>query len=133
LSSTVQILAYFWGPNIGPQIGFFFFFDSGRYCQSMNFLAGSLLLFMDEETAFWMLVYMVEDLLPNYFVPCILFPFHLTLPPYFPFLLSPLTLPSYSPLLLSPLTLPSYSPSDPPLLLFPLPQQEKREVKEIDT
>eukprot|EP00026_Physarum_polycephalum_P004525 Phypoly_transcript_04546.p1 GENE.Phypoly_transcript_04546~~Phypoly_transcript_04546.p1 ORF type:complete len:598 (+),score=80.00 Phypoly_transcript_04546:350-2143(+) len=39
------------------------------YCQSMNFLAGSLLLFMEEESAFWMLVYMVEDLLPNYFVP----------------------------------------------------------------
>eukprot|EP00026_Physarum_polycephalum_P005356 Phypoly_transcript_05388.p1 GENE.Phypoly_transcript_05388~~Phypoly_transcript_05388.p1 ORF type:complete len:596 (+),score=59.49 Phypoly_transcript_05388:119-1906(+) len=36
------------------------------YCQSMNVLAGALLLFMDEEHAFWTLVYLVEDLLKNY-------------------------------------------------------------------
>lgn len=33
----------------------------------MNFLAGTLLIFMDEEEAFWMLVYLVEELLPNYY------------------------------------------------------------------
>jgi len=39
------------------------------YCQSMNFIAGTLLLFMEEEAAFWMLVHIVEELLVNYFVP----------------------------------------------------------------
>jgi hypothetical protein len=34
------------------------------YCQSMNFIAGMLLLFMQEEAAFWMLLITVEDLLP---------------------------------------------------------------------
>jgi hypothetical protein len=34
------------------------------YCQSMNFIAGMLLLFMAEEDAFWMLLITVEDLLP---------------------------------------------------------------------
>jgi len=42
-----------------PQLG---------YCQAMNFLAGTLLLFMEEEEAFWMLVYIVEELLQNYFI-----------------------------------------------------------------
>jgi hypothetical protein len=36
----------------------------------MNFLAGTLLIFMEEEPAFWMLVYIVEELLSNYFIPC---------------------------------------------------------------
>ena len=36
--------------------------------QSMNFLAGLLLLFMPEERAFWVLCYVVEDLLEDYFV-----------------------------------------------------------------
>lgn len=35
------------------------------YCQSMNFLAGLLLLFMDEERAFWMLVIMTSKYLPG--------------------------------------------------------------------
>jgi Ca2+-binding EF-hand superfamily protein len=39
------------------------------YCQSMNFLAATLLIFMEEEQAFWMLAYMVEELLHNYYVP----------------------------------------------------------------
>jgi hypothetical protein len=32
------------------------------YCQSLNFLVGLFLLFMDELEAFWMLAYLVEDL-----------------------------------------------------------------------
>jgi hypothetical protein len=37
------------------------------YCQGMNFLAGFLLLWLQEEQAFWMLVYLVEDVLLDYF------------------------------------------------------------------
>jgi hypothetical protein len=33
----------------------------------MNFLAGFLLLWLQEEQAFWMLVYLVEDVLLDYF------------------------------------------------------------------
>ena len=33
----------------------------------MNFVAGCLLLFMDEEDAFWCLTTIIEDLLPGYF------------------------------------------------------------------
>lgn len=32
------------------------------YCQSMNFICALLLLFMEEEEAFWLLTVMVEDL-----------------------------------------------------------------------
>lgn len=39
-----------------PQIG---------YCQSLNFLAGLLLLFMPEERAFWMLVILTERIIPK--------------------------------------------------------------------
>lgn len=39
-----------------PQIG---------YCQLLNFLAGLLLLFMDEERAFWMLVILTERIIPK--------------------------------------------------------------------
>ncbi|CUM68298.1 uncharacterized protein PRCAT00006020001 [Priceomyces carsonii] len=39
-----------------PQIG---------YCQSLNFLAGLLLLFMNEERAFWLLVIMTERIIPK--------------------------------------------------------------------
>lgn len=39
-----------------PQIG---------YCQSLNFLAGMLLLFMSEERAFWMLVILTERIIPK--------------------------------------------------------------------
>lgn len=35
------------------------------YCQSLNFLAGLLLLFMSEERAFWMLVIMMERIIPK--------------------------------------------------------------------
>lgn len=35
--------------------------------QGMNFVAGCLLLFMDEQDAFWSLAVIVEDLLPGYF------------------------------------------------------------------
>lgn len=41
-----------------PQVG---------YCQSMNFIAGVLLLVVDEETSFWGLSCVVEKLLPGYF------------------------------------------------------------------
>lgn len=33
----------------------------------MNFVAGAMLLFMEEEDAFWALAAVVEDLLPGYF------------------------------------------------------------------
>ena len=39
-----------------PQIG---------YCQSLNFLAGVLLLFMEEERAFWLLVILTERIIPK--------------------------------------------------------------------
>lgn len=39
-----------------PQIG---------YCQSLNFLAGLLLLFMSEERSFWMLVILTERIIPK--------------------------------------------------------------------
>lgn len=39
-----------------PQIG---------YCQSLNFLAGLLLLFMNEERAFWLLVILTERIIPK--------------------------------------------------------------------
>jgi hypothetical protein len=35
------------------------------YCQSLNFIAGILLLFMDEERAFWMLVIITQRYLPG--------------------------------------------------------------------
>lgn len=39
-----------------------------NYCQSFNFLAAMLLLFLDdEESVFWMMCHMLEDLLPNDF------------------------------------------------------------------
>lgn len=34
------------------------------YCQSMNFIAAALLRYCDEETAFWILCSLVEDILP---------------------------------------------------------------------
>lgn len=33
----------------------------------MNFLAGGLLIFADEEYTFWLLVHIVDELLPEYF------------------------------------------------------------------
>lgn len=35
------------------------------YCQSLNFIAGLLLLFMNEEKSFWMLVILTEKIIPN--------------------------------------------------------------------
>lgn len=35
------------------------------YCQSLNFLSGLMLLFMDEESAFWLLATVVDKLLPG--------------------------------------------------------------------
>lgn len=35
------------------------------YCQSLNFIAGLMLLFMDEERAFWMLVIITQRYLPG--------------------------------------------------------------------
>ena len=34
------------------------------YCQSMNFIAGKLLLYVEEAPAFWMLTTLVEDIMP---------------------------------------------------------------------
>jgi hypothetical protein len=35
------------------------------YCQSLNFLAGMMLIFMEEEESFWLLITVVEKLLPT--------------------------------------------------------------------
>lgn len=35
------------------------------YCQSLNFIAGMFLLFMDEQEAFWMLCTVVERIMPE--------------------------------------------------------------------
>lgn len=35
------------------------------YCQSLNFLAGFMLLFLNEEETFWMLVTIVQDIFPQ--------------------------------------------------------------------
>ncbi|EKX54592.1 hypothetical protein GUITHDRAFT_59913, partial [Guillardia theta CCMP2712] len=37
------------------------------YCQSMNFIVGTLLMVMEEEDAFWILSCIVEDYLPDYY------------------------------------------------------------------
>jgi Ca2+-binding EF-hand superfamily protein len=39
------------------------------YCQAMNFVAATLLLFMDEESAFWTLCTICEDYMPEYYRP----------------------------------------------------------------
>ncbi|XP_065826714.1 small G protein signaling modulator 3-like isoform X2 [Oscarella lobularis] len=41
------------------------FFPEMGYCQGTGMIAGSLLLFMDEEDVFWMMVAIIEDLLPD--------------------------------------------------------------------
>lgn len=46
-------------------VAFSLFNKSIGYCQSMNFLVGLLLLFLDEERAFWMLVIITSKYLPN--------------------------------------------------------------------
>jgi Ca2+-binding EF-hand superfamily protein len=42
------------------------------YCQSMNYWAGLLLLYLDEEHAFWLIAVIVEEMLPEYFVPTLI-------------------------------------------------------------
>jgi hypothetical protein len=37
------------------------------YCQGMNFIAAVLTLYYPERDAFWMLVHIVEKMLPHYF------------------------------------------------------------------
>ncbi|OQR99188.1 GTPase activating protein (predicted) [Achlya hypogyna] len=39
------------------------------YCQSMDILCAFLLQYFEEEDAFWMLVTLVEDILPGYYTP----------------------------------------------------------------
>ncbi|KDO27669.1 hypothetical protein SPRG_07299 [Saprolegnia parasitica CBS 223.65] len=39
------------------------------YCQSMDILCAFLLQYLDEEDAFWMLVTLVDDILPGYYTP----------------------------------------------------------------
>jgi hypothetical protein len=53
LSSLRQVLQAFALHN--PGIG---------YCQSLNFVVGMMLIFMDEEDAFFLLITIVEQLLP---------------------------------------------------------------------
>ncbi|GEQ72450.1 hypothetical protein JCM33374_g6137 [Metschnikowia sp. JCM 33374] len=54
IASLRRVLTAF--AHYSPQIG---------YCQSLNFIAGLLLLFMSEERAFWMLVIMTERIIPK--------------------------------------------------------------------
>src|SRR5690606_1501384 len=39
------------------------------YCQGMNFVAALFLLLMDEESAFWLLSAIVDDIVPDYYAP----------------------------------------------------------------
>lgn len=45
-------------------------FTINIYGQSMNVIAGTLLLFMEEEQAFWTFAYMVEGMLKNSYDKC---------------------------------------------------------------
>eukprot|EP00873_Tetraselmis_striata_P005860 jgi/Tetstr1/426124/TSEL_016452.t1 len=60
------------------------------YCQGMNFVAGTLLLFMDEEDAFWCLTSIIENLMPGYYSLAMMAPqvdqrvFHRLIAEHFP-------------------------------------------------
>lgn len=45
-------------------LAFSIYTPSIGYCQSLNYIAGMLLLFMDEEEAFWTFVTLINDILP---------------------------------------------------------------------
>jgi len=45
-------------------LAFALHFKDIGYCQSLNFIVGMMLLFMEEEDAFWLLVTIIEKLLP---------------------------------------------------------------------
>jgi hypothetical protein len=48
-------------------VAYSFMDKSTGYCQSLNFVAALLLFLMDEEEAFWFLVVLLEDYLPQYY------------------------------------------------------------------
>jgi hypothetical protein len=45
-------------------VAFSFYVPDIGYCQSLNYIAGLLLIFMTEEEVFWMMVVITSDLLP---------------------------------------------------------------------
>jgi Rab-GTPase-TBC domain len=68
---SLSLLDYFGGKGVGEsslrrvlQAFALHNIDIG-YCQALNFVGGMLLLFLDEENAFWLLVTIVETLLPK--------------------------------------------------------------------
>jgi hypothetical protein len=57
--------------NVGYLFNFnlqYFFFSFMIHCHVMASIAGTLLIFLEEETAFWLLVYITEELLNEYYV-----------------------------------------------------------------
>jgi hypothetical protein len=42
-------------------LAFSFYFPDIGYCQSLNFIGGMLLIFMEEEEAFWMLITLINN------------------------------------------------------------------------
>lgn len=62
-----NVLLFFNSDNFKVLIAYSWKNSCVGYCQAMNFLTAGLLVFMNEEEAFWMLAYIVEKLLPNYF------------------------------------------------------------------
>lgn len=60
-----------------------------RYCQSINFVAGMLLLHMSEEESFWVMDVLVNEILPPAYYWCAPYPF---VRPHLPFVISSLIL-----------------------------------------